>query len=212
VTDTLEPETNLDSVEEVIGRVINKMNGRRTISPTELNELIGKHLATQYPRDRGILKSAYLHGVPVFIPAFVDSELGNDLYIHNIKRRRRRKPPIVIDLERDSKRLIQLVTGAQRFGIFSIGGGVPRNNVQNVAPLIEIINERLGPTFPERRFSYGIRICPDKPHFGHLSGCTYSENESWRKAARDGVYAEMLADATQVWPFLVKFVMEARSS
>ncbi len=212
VTDTLEPETNLDSVEEVIGQVIGKMNGRQTISPTEMNALIGKHLATHYANDRGILKSAYQCGVPVFVPAFVDSELGNDLYIHNIKRRRRGKAPIVIDLERDSKKLIQLVTGAKRFGIFSIGGGVPRNNVQNVAPLIEIINERLGPTFPERRFSYGIRICPDKPHFGHLSGCTYSENESWRKAARDGVYAEMLADATQVWPFLVKFVMEARGS
>jgi deoxyhypusine synthase len=210
VTDTLEPETNLDSVEEVIDQIIGKIDGRQTISPTRLNELIGRYLAMHYPNDRGILKSAYLKGVPVFVPAFVDSELGNDLYIHNVKRRRRGQNPLVMDLEHDSKKLIKLVTDAKRFGIFSIGGGVPRNNVQNVAPLIEIINERLGPTFPERRFSYGIRICPDKPHFGHLSGCTYSENESWRKAARDGVYAEMLADATQVWPFLVKHVMEAR--
>jgi deoxyhypusine synthase len=207
VTDTLEPETNLDSVEEVLGEVIEKINGRQTISPTQLNELIGKHLAAHYPNDRGILKSAYSSGVPVFVPAFVDSELGNDLYINNVKRRHQGKAPIVMDLERDSKKLIELVTAAKRFGIFSIGGGVPRNNVQNVAPLIEIINERLGPTFPERRYSYGIRICPDKPHFGHLSGCTYSENESWRKAARNGVYAEVLADATQVWPFLVKYLM-----
>lgn len=209
VTDTLEPETNLDSVEQVIDQIIGKIPGRQTIGPTRLNELIGKYLAIHYSNDRGILKSAYLKGVPVFVPAFVDSELGNDLYIHNVKRRRRGQYPIVMDLEHDSKKLIKLVTDAKRFGIFSIGGGVPRNNVQNVAPLIEIINERLGPTFPERRFSYGIRICPDKPHFGHLSGCTYSENESWRKAARNGVYAEMLADATQVWPFLVKHVMEA---
>jgi deoxyhypusine synthase len=212
VTDTLEPETNLDSVEEVVGEVIEKISGGETISPTQLNELIGKHLAAHYPNDRGILKSAYTRGVPVFVPAFVDSELGNDLYIHNVKRRRRGKAPIVMDLERDSKKLIDLVTGAKRFGIFSIGGGVPRNNVQNVAPLIEIINERLGPTFPERRYSYGIRICPDKPYFGHLSGCTYSENESWRKAARNGVYAEVLADATQVWPFLVKNVLETRKN
>ncbi|MGE5820417.1 MAG: deoxyhypusine synthase family protein [Deltaproteobacteria bacterium] len=212
VTDTLEPETNLDNVEEVIGQVIDKIDGRQTISPTQLNELIGKHLAAHYPKDRGILKSAYRNGVPVFVPALVDSELGNDLYIHNVKRKRRGKAPIVLDLERDSKKLIELVTRAKRFGIFSIGGGVPRNNVQNVAPLIEIINERLGPTFPERRYSYGIRICPDKPYFGHLSGCTYSENESWRKAARNGIYAEMLADATQVWPFLVKHVIETRKS
>ncbi|MBI2181285.1 MAG: deoxyhypusine synthase family protein [Deltaproteobacteria bacterium] len=208
VTDTLEPETNLDTVEEVIGEVIDRVDGSKPLSPTVLNRLIGKHLAERYPNDRGILKSAFLRGVPVFVPAFVDSELGNDLYIHNLKRKRRGKRPILMDLEQDSKRLIELVTGAKRFGIFSIGGGVPRNSVQNVAPLIEIINERLGPTLPNRRFTYGIRICPDKPHYGHLSGCTYSENESWRKAAKDGVYAEMLADATQVWPFLVKYIME----
>ena len=212
VTDTLEPETNLDTVEEVLGQVIDNIKGRQAISPTQLNELVGKYLAAHYPNERGILKSAYMKRVPVFVPAFVDSELGNDLYIHNVKRKRRGKTEIVMDLERDSRKLIDLVTSAKRFGIFSIGGGVPRNNVQNVAPLIEIINERLGPTFPERRYSYGIRICPDKPHFGHLSGCTYSENESWRKAARNGIYAEMLADATQVWPFLIKHVMEKQKS
>ncbi len=212
VTDTLEPETNLDTVEEVIGQVIDEIDGQQSLSPTALNRLIGKHLAKNYPNERGILKSAYLHRVPVFVPAFVDSELGNDIYIHNLKRRRRGKRPILMDLERDSKLLIKLVTDAKRFGIFSIGGGVPRNNVQNVAPLIEIINERLGPTFPNRRFSYGVRICPDKPHYGHLSGCTYSENESWRKADKNGIYAEMLADATQVWPFLVKYIMERKAA
>ena len=212
VTDTLEPETNLDTVEEVIGKVIDAIDGKEPFSPTALNRLIGKHLAENYPNERGILKSAYLHKVPVFVPAFVDSELGNDIYIHNIKRRRRGKRPLLMDLERDSKELIKLVTDSKRFGIFSIGGGVPRNNVQNVAPLIEIINERLGPTFPNRRFTYGVRICPDRPHFGHLSGCTYSENESWRKADKNGIYAEMLADATQVWPFLIKYLMERRAA
>jgi len=208
VTDTLEPETNLDTVEEVIGKVIHQLDGVRPTSPTVLNKLIGKYLAENYPNERGILKSAYLCGVPVFVPAFVDSELGNDLYIHNIKRKRRGKRPILMDLESDSKELVKLVTAAKRFGIFTIGGGVPRNNVQNVAPLIEIINERLGTNLPPRRFTYGIRICPDRPHFGHLSGCTYSENESWRKAAKNGVYAEIQADATQVWPLLVKYILD----
>ena len=208
VTDTLEPETNLDTVEEVIGEVIEQLDGSEAISPTILNRLIGKHLAEHYPNDRGILKSAYLKNVPVFVPAFVDSELGNDIYIHNMKRTRAGKKPILVDLEIDSGELIRQVTGMPRFGIFTVGGGVPRNNVQNVAPLIEIINERLGPTFPNRRFHYGVRICPDRPHFGHLSGCTYSENESWRKADADGIYAEMQADATQVWPLLVKPILD----
>jgi deoxyhypusine synthase len=210
VTDTLEPETNLDTVEEVIGQVVESIDGADWMSPTILNKLIGKHLAENYPTERGILKSAYLRGVPVFVPAFVDSELGNDIYIHNMKRKRRRKKPILMDLERDSRELVRLVTNAKRFGLFTIGGGVPRNNVQNVAPLIEIINERLDVNLPLRRFKYGIRICPDRPHFGHLSGCTYSENESWRKAVKNGVYAEIQADATQVWPFLVKYILDMR--
>src|SRR5262249_36024143 len=151
VTDTLEPESNLDTVEEVVGKVIEQLDGSRAISPTVLNKLIGKHLAENYPNERGILKSAYLRGGPVFVPAFVDSELGNDLYIHNLKRVRRRKKPILIDLEQDSKKLIELVTKSKRFGIFTIGGGVPRNNVQNVAPMIEIINDRLGTVYPKRR-------------------------------------------------------------
>src|SRR5437660_12246949 len=116
-----------------------------------------------------------------------------------------------MDLTSDSKELVNLVTAPKRFGIFTIGVGVPRNNVQNVAPLIEIVNERLGTNLPPRRFTYGIRICPDRPHFGHLSGCTYSENESWRQAAKTGVYAEIHADATQVWPLLVKHILETLS-
>ena len=212
VTDTLEPETNLDMVEEVIGEVIEPMTGKRSISPAILNRRIGKYLADNFPNDRGILKSAYLHKVPVFVPAFVDSELGNDIYVHNLRRRRAGKNSLFMNMEIDSKALIKLVTKAKRFGLLTIGGGVPRNNVQNVAPLIEIINERFGKLYPERRFNYGVRVCPDKPHFGHLSGCTYSENESWRKSTPDGTYAEILGDATQIWPFLTKYVMERSSS
>ena len=73
----------------VVGEVVDNIDGANWMSPTVLNKLIGKHLAENYPNDRGVLKSAYLCGVPVFVPAFVDSELGNDIYIHNIKRKRR---------------------------------------------------------------------------------------------------------------------------
>src|SRR5437870_9815286 len=71
VTDTLEPETNPDNVEKVLRVVIDQLYGARPTSPTVLNKLIGKYLAENYPNERGILKSAYLYGVPVFVPAFV---------------------------------------------------------------------------------------------------------------------------------------------
>ena len=95
------------------------MSEEKVVLITGTRKGIGKYLAEHYPKDRGILKSAYLHGVPVFVPAFVDSELGNDLYIHNVRRRRSGRKPIVMDLERDSKALIELVTDKKRFGILA---------------------------------------------------------------------------------------------
>jgi len=209
VTDTLEPEENFSHIEEIVDKVLWTFKGDQPISPSTFHDAVGKVLATHYPKDRGILKSTYEKKVPVLCPAFVDSEIGNDLFVHNERRRRDGLPPLVIWPELDSDLLVRKVTASERVGIFSIGGGVPRNNTQNVAPLIEIANERLGLEMPTRMFSYGCRIAPDAMHHGHLSGCTYSENGSWRKMdLQHGRFTEIRADATQVWPFLVRYVME----
>ena len=69
----------------------------------------------------------------------------------------------------------------KRLGIFTVGGGVPRNWAQQVGPFSEIINMRLGAKLPVPRFRYGVRICPEPVHWGGLSGCTYSEGVSWGK-------------------------------
>ena len=65
--------------------------------------------------------------------------------------------------------------GAKKLGIFTIGGGVPRNWAQQVPPYIEILNMRLGTTLTPPRFHYGVRICPGTRLLGrtqwlHLSG------------------------------------------
>jgi deoxyhypusine synthase len=209
VTDTLEPEENFSHIEKIVDAVLWTFDSNAPISPSQFHAAVGRYLAEHYPDERGILKSAGLKGVPVLCPAFVDSEIGNDLFVHNERRRERGLPPLIVWPELDSALLVRMMTEAPKAGIFSIGGGVPRNNTQNVAPLIEIANERLGLDRPPRMFSYGCRIAPDAMHYGHLSGCTYSENGSWRKMDLErGRFAEIRADATQVWPFLVRYVME----
>jgi deoxyhypusine synthase len=94
-------------------------------------------------------------------------------------------------------------------GIFSLGGGVPRNNIQNVAPLIEFLNIKFNMNLPERMFSYGCRIDPTPPYYGNLSGCTYSEGGSWRKMdIKKGHFSEIQADATMVFPFFMAAINE----
>ncbi len=208
VTDTLEPESNLDHIEGVLDDLLNGFEAGQPFSPVILNRMIGEDLARKHPNDRGILKSAFQKNVPVMVPAFVDSEIGNDVHVHNRKRERDGRRQLVMDMELDTRLLVDLATTHKRAGIFTIGGGVPRNNVQNVAPLVEIMNERMGWSMPDCKFRYGCRICPDRMHYGHLSGCTYSEGMSWRKFDTAGMFAEVHADATQVWPFYVKYVLE----
>lgn len=216
VTDTLEPETNFDHLDEIMNKVLNQITGNEPISPSILHLVMGKYLQENFPSQRSILKSAFEHNVPVFVPAFIDSELGNDVFVTNIERTRAGKHSIVMNMEIDSAALMKLMAEAEHPAIISIGGGVPRNNVQNVAPLTEIYNNRLKDLlekYPElrqpiKKFRYGCRICPDKPHIGHLSGCTYEENKSWRKMDPNGMFAEIQADATIIWPFLIKYIMD----
>lgn len=203
ITDSVEPEENLDQVEEILDHILNEaIDGSELVSPSQINFLVGKYLAKNYPKGPSILRSAYLKKIPVFIPASVDSELGNDIYITNEKRLKEGKKPIVVDHEIDSRLLVKVITEAKKVGIFSVGGGVPRNNIQNVAPLIEIMNTRLNLNLPERMFSYGCRIDPTLSYLGNLSGCTYLEGGSWRKMdIKHGRFSEVLADATMILPF-----------
>jgi deoxyhypusine synthase len=80
-----------------------------------------------------------------------------------------------------------------------------------VGPYIDITNHRLGLSLRPPRYRYAVRICPEPVHWGGLSGCTYSEGVSWGKfvpPAEGGRFAEVYADATTVWPLLVKGVLE----
>jgi deoxyhypusine synthase len=180
-----------------------------------LHAALGKYLEENHPDHRAVLLSAYRKNVPVFVPAFTDSELGNDVYSTNKIRELTGKKRIVMDMEKDTAKLLELMTSAPAAGIWTFGGGVPRNWTQNVSPLIEIYNNRIdgmAPKFPMRKYGFGVRCAPDRPHFGHLSGCTYEEGMSWRKFHFNMKQAQILADATQVEPLLVKYIMDLQDA
>ncbi|MGF1481401.1 MAG: deoxyhypusine synthase family protein [Cyanophyceae cyanobacterium] len=212
VTDTLEPESNLEEIKAAIMAVLDGDHRTEAWSPRRFHQQMGKYLTERYPQQRGLLKSAYEQDVPVFVPAFHDSEIGNTLYVHNLLRKREGKAPLAFNQELDTEYLLNLFVRSSKLGIFTVGGGVPRNYVQNVPPLIDIINESAEVRLPEKKFTYGCRICPDPPYYGHLSGCTYSEGVSWRKMHDSGYFSEIRADATLVLPFLIKYVLELTGS
>jgi deoxyhypusine synthase len=219
IYDTLEMETNLDYAEDVFNAVLKRLDPKQVWSSASICRELGKYLAetTEAP---GILRNAYLKGVPVYIPAFTDSELGLDLagyMVHQALTAGKKFPQALGEISfkfnpfLDLSAYAQQALQARKLGIFTIGGGVPRNWAQQVAPYLELLGTRLQIELPEMRFHYGVRLCPEPAHWGGLSGCTYKEGVSWGKfvAPEDGGrFAEVLGDATIAWPVLLKGVSQ----
>jgi deoxyhypusine synthase len=219
VYDTLEMEANLNYVEEFTAKALERLGHERELSSEIICRALGQVLAED-PDGDGVLRSAYLKNVPVYIPAFTDSELGLDLATWTMKHAQARGARDVDELFAltpnfsaylDLNSFAKFALGAKRLGIFTVGGGVPRNWAQEIGPFVDIMNYRLKLALRPPRFQYAVRICPEPVHWGGLSGCTYSEGVSWGKfvpAAEGGRFAEVLADATAVWPLLIKGALE----
>ena len=214
VYDTLEPEQNLDDVERVMHAVFSAWDAGEIMCSYKLNRAIGAHLAKRervQGKERGILKSAHEKNVPVFVPAFSDSELGLDYALTNRERDKQGKPRFRFDPFEDLEYFAATLLSQKRLGIFTIGGGVPRNWSQQFGPFIELRHRRGGEDLPLKRYHYGLRICPEPVYWGGLSGSPYSEAVSWGKfvpPAEGGRFGEVFVDATVGLPMIVAAVLE----
>jgi len=227
IYDTLEMESNLNDVERLVRKTLTESTPEDGVwSSARLCRELGRHL-DEADLGPGILRSAYLRDVPVFIPAFTDSEVGLDVStwamrtalgeVDASKLTHAEAMAAVPNFNPflDLQQYAKLAGTAKRLGIFTIGGGVPRNWAQQVGPYVDITNARVGTSFAAPRFRYGVKICPEPVHWGGLSGCTYSEGVSWGKflpLSEGGRFAEVYADATVVWPLLMKAVFDELAS
>jgi deoxyhypusine synthase len=211
VYDTLEPEQNLDDVQEVMAQILEGWDHNEIMCSYKLNHAIGAHLAKRDKDQRGILRSAFEKGVPVFVPAFTDSELGLDVALSNRLRESTGRHRLRFDPFEDLEHFAATLLRQKRLGIFTIGGGVPRNWSQQFGPFIELRHRRMGENVPLKRYHYGLRICPEPVYWGGLSGSPYSEAISWGKfvpPAEGGMFGEVFVDATVGLPLIVAAVLE----
>jgi deoxyhypusine synthase len=220
VYDTYELEKNLNDLSDLLREVFVRMPTDRRWGSRELLHTIGEYLAPS--GKRGIMSTCYRLGVPVYVPAFSDSELALDLAVAMLDQRLEADPELRVedallnfgssfDSFLDLGHFSRLVCDSPKMGIVTIGGGVPRNWAQQAPPFIDIVNTQLERSLPLTRYCYGVRICPEPAHWGGLSGCSYSEGVSWGKflpVDDGGRYAEVFSDATIAWPILVKAVAQ----
>jgi deoxyhypusine synthase len=165
---------------------------RRPYTSREFLYRLGEHLWKETARD-GILTAAYRASVPIFCPAIADSSIGMGVS----QARHRDTAAGVIDVVGDIIESANLVIHRPRTASVVVGGGTPKNFINQASVQAEFYDDRVG------GHQYALQIVTDVPHFGGASGSSLEEAKSWGKLATDAEQVTVHADATVALPLLV---------
>ncbi|MFX0025948.1 MAG: deoxyhypusine synthase family protein [Candidatus Hermodarchaeota archaeon] len=191
IYDTFLPENNYKRAENVLLDIIHEIFSSKeiNITPSNLMKKVGEKI-----NERCILSIAAKHGIPIFVPAFSDSEFALNLIKFSIREGYK----FNLDIFGDVLTFADIIRKSDEFGTFIIGGGVPRNWAQQVFPLLDQIDnvETMG-------YNYSVRITSAVEYDGGLSGCTISESKSWGKYSLKSKYVTVWCDATIALPILI---------
>lgn len=165
---------------------------RRPYTSREYLYKLGEHLWRTTGQD-GILTAAYRAGVPIFCPAIADSSIGMGLS----QARHRDAAAGHIDVIGDVIESANLVIRQPRTASVVLGGGTPKNFINQASVQAEFYDNRVG------GHRYAVQIVTDVPHFGGASGSSLEEAQSWGKLAHDAEQITVHADVTIALPMLV---------
>jgi deoxyhypusine synthase len=199
IYDTFLPETEYITAQRWLEERLDASEARR-FTPSALM----RHLGELAPED-SLLATAARCGVPVFVPAFTDCELALNVAVYNRKHPEKK---ITIDEMGDLDIFAEFLVRRERRGTIILGGGVPRNWAQQVFPYLSHIHRHDGRKHEFLGYDYGVRITTDRPEFGGLSGCTFSESVSWGKYTTESTTATVICDITIALPLLAGALLE----
>ncbi len=167
-------------------------------SSREILHILGKMISEKKRATESILSTAYLNGIPIFSPTLCDSSLGFSIMIAN----RKMKINIILDSLKDIEESSRITEKARKCGVIYIGGGVPKNFIQQTAVIASY------QTGNDMSHEYAIQITTDMPMWGGLSGCTLEEGQSWGKIKNKAEKTMCYVDATIALPFIVHAMSE----
>jgi deoxyhypusine synthase len=193
IYDTFIDEDDLRICDMTIGKIADSMTPKAYSSREFIIEM-GKYLEKHGKNPESFVLTAYKNNVPIFCPAFSDSSAGFGLVLHQTER----KEHISIDSVKDFKELTELKIKVKETGLVIIGGGVPKNFVQDTVVAADI----LGVDTPMHKYAIQLTVADEKD--GALSGSTLKEANSWGKV--DTLYEQMVfSEATLTFPLLASY-------
>ena len=191
IYDTYINEEELQACDRTICDIANTLEPR-TYTSREFIKEIGKFLKKNAKKKNSLIEMAYDHNVPIFCPAFTDSSAGFGLVIHQEENP---KNHLTIDSIREFRELTEIKLKSKQSGLLMIGGGVPKNFVQDTVVCAELLGKEAD------MHKYAIQITVADTRDGACSSSTLKEASSWGKVS---VTREQMvfAEATSVLPLI----------
>ena len=195
IYDTYIDEEDLQHVDHTVFEIAESLEPRAYSSREFIREM-GKYLVEHGKKDNSLVKLAYEHDVPIFCPAFVDSSAGFGLVKHQVDAAKAGKPYLMIDAVADFRELTQIKIEAGTTGLLMVGGGVPKNFIQDTVVCAEILGHE-----DVAVHKYAVQITVADVRDGACSSSTLQEAASWGKV-NTGIEQMVFAEAASVMPLL----------
>ncbi|MBB4839450.1 deoxyhypusine synthase [Sphingomonas kyeonggiensis] len=195
IYDTYIDEEALQNVDHTIFEIAETLEPKAYSSRAFIREM-GKYLVEHGKKDNSLVKLAYEHDVPIFCPAFVDSSAGFGLVKHQVDRAKEGKPYLLLDAIADFRELTEIKIQAGTTGLLMIGGGVPKNFIQDTVVCAEILGHD-----DVEVHKYAVQITVADVRDGACSSSTLQEAASWGKV-NTGIEQMVFAEAGSVMPLL----------
>ncbi len=194
IYDTFIDEGELQTCDKTIQQIADTLKPR-PYSSREFIQEMGRYLTDHARKKDSLVQVAYEHDVPIFCPAFTDSSAGFGLVMH---QHLHPEGCLSIDSVRDFSELTEIKIKSPTTGLLIIGGGVPKNFVQDTV----ICAEMLGQEVPMHKYAVQITVADVRD--GACSSSTLKEASSWGKV--DTAFEQMVyAEATSVLPLLASY-------
>ena len=191
IYDTYIDEEELQACDQIICDIANTLKPKAYTSREFIKEL-GKYLKSNAKKKNSLIEVAFNNNVPIFCPAFTDSSAGFGLVMHQEQKPNNH---ITIDSIREFRELTEIKLRSKQSGLLMIGGGVPKNFIQDTVVCAELLGKKVD------MHKYAIQITVADTRDGDCSSSTLKEASSWGKV---NVTKEQMvfAEATSVLPLI----------
>jgi len=195
----------LEAQDEIIRTFIKESHAELTseepISSWTFNYLLGKWVLknSTYP-ERSFVASAAKRKIPIFWDSLANHSIAMNLVLTD-----RQGYPIKLSAQKDIFDSAAIVYASPKTGFLELGGGGPKNFIQQTGPTISQILH-----INYEGADRGLQISTANEKEGSLSGCTFSESVTWGKyrTVDQERLVQIWGEYSIIFPILAAYAIE----